>query len=445
MAFLASRTKGSSAPAEWIGKTAHYVRQGASGTGSGNDWTNAYTTLPASLTRDHVYYIADGTYGTYTFDDAISAALKIYIVKATTTDHGTDIGWVSTYGDGEALFSVSSGLVWSVQTSYWVFDGQIGEGKDPGGYGFRLYTSEAKTAGPTLMNLGTYSPPGTNIRADNLTIKHIEFDFNNGSGVDNDTTVSIAAYGGMDNVTVSTNYFHDGAAFVMYVGNVTGTGGVFGENRPESNNNVIERNYIYNHGGGGGVSDHWEGFWNTDWNNSTYRYNVFEGIHGTSSDMTGWVMFGGCDTIHIYGNVFMDGTVASNGLIAAWSNDTYANTGIVIYQNTFVDVGGDGAVLNFFHDSGNDSVNIKNNLFYNSGPDFTTSGTVSHNAFGGGDAGIGSNTQTGLTSAIFVDYANDDFHLASHTTAGTALGSPYDQDMDGFTRAAPDRGAYELH
>src|SRR5687768_17254029 len=46
-----------------------YVRQGATGSGNGSDWTNAYTSLPASLVRGDTYYVADGTYAGYTFDD----------------------------------------------------------------------------------------------------------------------------------------------------------------------------------------------------------------------------------------------------------------------------------------------------------------------------------------------------------------------------------------
>ncbi len=39
-----------------------YVRAGAGGTGTGADWTNAYTSLPNPLTRGDTYYIADGSY-----------------------------------------------------------------------------------------------------------------------------------------------------------------------------------------------------------------------------------------------------------------------------------------------------------------------------------------------------------------------------------------------
>src|SRR5262245_44026348 len=76
----------------------HYIRSGA--TGNGSDWTNASSALPTSLVRGDTYYIADGSYSGYTVDDAVSGTQVITLKKATAADHGTDTGWVSTYGDG---------------------------------------------------------------------------------------------------------------------------------------------------------------------------------------------------------------------------------------------------------------------------------------------------------------------------------------------------------
>jgi parallel beta-helix repeat protein len=58
-----------------------YVRAGAIGNGTGSDWTNAITQLPATLTRGYTYYIADGSYGSYTFDDAVSGTQVITLKK----------------------------------------------------------------------------------------------------------------------------------------------------------------------------------------------------------------------------------------------------------------------------------------------------------------------------------------------------------------------------
>ena len=54
----------------------HYIRDG--GNGNGTDWNNAWDDLPSSLTRGDTYYVADGTYGAYQFNDAASGSLYNY-------------------------------------------------------------------------------------------------------------------------------------------------------------------------------------------------------------------------------------------------------------------------------------------------------------------------------------------------------------------------------
>jgi hypothetical protein len=101
----------------------HYVRSDAAGSNNGSDWNNAWVRLPDTLTRGHCYYIADGTYPGYTFDDAASGAVNIIIKKATVNDHGTSNGWQDSYGDGSAVFQPLN-----FTTSYYVIDGQVDKG-----------------------------------------------------------------------------------------------------------------------------------------------------------------------------------------------------------------------------------------------------------------------------------------------------------------------------
>jgi hypothetical protein len=115
--------------------TARYVRQGANGSGTGLSWTNATTDLPATLVRGRTYCLAEGTYAGKTFSTAASGTTKIQIVRATTADHGSSDGWVSTYGDGYWAWNstgtvtpvngggVTINGVWVFQTSYWTIDG----------------------------------------------------------------------------------------------------------------------------------------------------------------------------------------------------------------------------------------------------------------------------------------------------------------------------------
>ncbi|MCE5228360.1 hypothetical protein LLG95_02025, partial [bacterium] len=50
----------------------YYVRSGAGGNGA--DWANAYGSLPSTLQRGSVYYIAAGSYGSHEFNDAESGS-----------------------------------------------------------------------------------------------------------------------------------------------------------------------------------------------------------------------------------------------------------------------------------------------------------------------------------------------------------------------------------
>jgi len=88
------------------GMTELYVVPGGTGARDGSDWANALDGLPGSLMRDHLYWIAAGSYGTSrrTFDDPESGSLGITIRKATAAMHGTETGWDPTFGDGQANF-----------------------------------------------------------------------------------------------------------------------------------------------------------------------------------------------------------------------------------------------------------------------------------------------------------------------------------------------------
>ena len=113
------------------------VRAGATGSGNGSDWNNAYPSLPGNLQRGATYYIADGSYGTYTFNDPTSGSTPITIKKATLSDHGPAAGWQSGFGDGQAVFNSTLNFT----TRYWVFDGSVrneSDWFDGGSYGFKV-------------------------------------------------------------------------------------------------------------------------------------------------------------------------------------------------------------------------------------------------------------------------------------------------------------------
>ena len=57
--------------------------------------------------------------------------------------HGSDEGWQTAYGDGQAVFEQRFVYEWRsvifFRSGYWIFDGQVGGEDDPReGYGFKL-------------------------------------------------------------------------------------------------------------------------------------------------------------------------------------------------------------------------------------------------------------------------------------------------------------------
>ena len=71
----------------------HFVRQGATGSGSGADWSNAYTALPAPLGRGDTYYMAAGSYSGRAFSTPASGTTVITIKTATVADRGSRHGY----------------------------------------------------------------------------------------------------------------------------------------------------------------------------------------------------------------------------------------------------------------------------------------------------------------------------------------------------------------
>jgi hypothetical protein len=115
----------------------HYIRAGATGSNNGSDWENAWTNMPVSYTRGDTYYVADGTYtGERTLNTAESGSTYIYIKKATASEHGTETGWNSGYGDGTAVFTYNGGrqslrCAWCVHDQHRILGHRRGHGWRP--------------------------------------------------------------------------------------------------------------------------------------------------------------------------------------------------------------------------------------------------------------------------------------------------------------------------
>jgi hypothetical protein len=395
----------------------HYVRQGATGNGSGSDWNNACVDFTgscavASLVRGDTYWVADGNYASRNFNRAASGTSKITIKKATVAVHGTQTGWSDTFGDGQALFS--NGSV-RFSTDWWEFDGVVGGGPASWktGFGFKV------------LNTGTDRV--LDLRGgDNVTIRHVEAEGNGGDGDGgaapaDGIEIGNANCGQDTNVLVEYTYIHDTGRTIFFIdqGNVTVRYSWFA--RPEST--------TAQHAEGASI---WCG--TTGVTGVTFAYNVWESMEGT-----GVIVMDGSD-LDVYGNIFWKSGQMGNGGVTTWTSSSMTNARI--HNNTFADL--NTSAVNFL--GGTSNVAASNNVFFNNGPGFQGV-SHSHNWFfnAGGTWGEGT-AQTG-SGDPFVSRANGDFHLTAHTNSGTTLAAPFNTDPDGNARGSGgiwDRGAFQF-
>lgn len=424
-----------------------YVRAGAIGATNGADWNNAYTSLPASLVRGDTYYIADGAYSNYTLDDNESGALVITIKKATVADHGTSSGWSDTYGDGQASFGQ-----FAASKGYYTINGQTRNESDwsqGSAYGFHI----------SNIRISSFDPPFT--VPSNMIVQYVDLGGTEGAicryvpsascdaGVDANGSFYFGGFGVLiSNWTISRFRSHNTLLpFQLHtVDNIIIEYGWIG---PSWQKEAIR--------GGNGPTT-----------NVTIRYNKFvDSCKGLPTDQTGnactaiiaiWGMTapGTLDGNKVHGNLFFDtinypgdpaggvthtdGCVFIGGNGGNWSGVTTNNS--VIYNNTFVGVRQNTCVIAA---GGSGTGNqVYNNIWYAVTAITGCIGTVP--TFCNNNSVIGSGSQfiNALTNYPATGF---DYHLASATTAGTTLSSPYNQDMDGKTRGADgalDRGGYEF-
>ncbi|HUS87889.1 MAG TPA: hypothetical protein VMW91_00730 [Desulfosporosinus sp.] len=433
----------------------HYVRSGANGNNSGSDWTNAYTSLPSTLIRGDTYYIADGNYGPYTFNDAHSGSTYIYIKKATTSDHGTETGWSAGYGDGVAEFATSSAYnTLTFSKGYYELDGQVGGG--PGswktGHGFKISNSSS-TASYNYVRCVFFN----SVDADYVTIKHADIELR-GRLLDK-ADDNIYDNTGASNVTISYCYVHNGSRVHVLTG--------YGDDW------TFEYNYFYKNSSNAAV--HGESFAPRDNDGFIVRYNMFVDCYGSGviylkdNDPT-WTF----DRWEVYGNIFYHTPAFSEGACAAGvfgmgGRGNTAVTNLKFYNNSIsginyvdspeptnsgVQILGDDSYGNevynnvWYNSAINTSSGFVNvtrdyNFFYDT-HQYNSSGTDNAEVLAGGE----DHSQLG-TADPFTDWENGDFSLTLTTNAannGANLGAPYNTDMNGNTRGADgywDMGALE--
>lgn len=407
-----------------------YVRQGASGANNGTDWTNALTDLPASPVRGNTYYVADGNYAGRTFNTPASGTSAITIKKATIADHGTDTGWNTTFGDGQAFFS---GAV-TFTTSHWVWDGQIRNTDWRSGYGFKICCSDGMQFGIPFS-----------VSVTNITVRYTEMQ---GSG---DLTGTIFDRGvrtglGNSNITISRSYIHDFGETLIHVF--------------RNANVLIEYTWLARNGATFGV--HSEGIVFTEGvTNVTVRHNVFEDIGSTAYIGTPTGGHPGCSgsvnsNWYIYGNVFTGGaktrSLSPNGILIVFDHQ---HTGDFVFSNNLivgVDFGNVGNSVGGGGDGCMQSFTAQNNLFVGVGSGGLVSANVgspnvSHNAFWSSPNSIsGANAFVTTGNPLGANFSLTSTAAAT-MPAGLALSTPYNIDLNGIDRGSDgkwDRGAVEF-
>ena len=460
----------------------HYVRAGATGTDSGNDWTNACPDFTGncasgSLTRGDTYYVATGTYlntmtaAAHAFNPAVSGTSVVTIKGATTADHGTETGWNAAYsvssadGGAQAHFKWYSGQTYGlgINTSYVVFDGAVGSmSSSASAYGFIIDPPSTATVSQTpALYIGILDSSTTTT---DVTVKHVAFVGTDPllNDIDANAFQVCGNPGYCTNITLSHNFSDKTVKFLQ---------------ASSMSNSTIEYNYIKTTGAN--YSAHAEHISSNNCHNSdggictghttqctqnecassnTVRYNYF-GPHAGSSVTGGIVALDGnprgLKDWKIYGNVFY-GCGGGNGCIATGTSGDVGLVNVLIYNNSFVS----SPAGNVFWQCGGTTACavaggniIKNNLLYDSYSVWREAdggGAITHNynAYCSplDTPPTETNRQVGCGD-LFVDSASGgNYHLSSATNAGEVLSSPYDIDRDGVARGTDgtwDRGAYE--
>jgi hypothetical protein len=374
--------------------------------------------------RGDTYYIADGTYPAYTFDDNRSGNLQIKIIKATVQDHGTNTGWQNSYGDGAAVWGYGTGF----SRSYYVFDGITGTGKVSGSYGFKVAKPPCTTHPQSYF--GIYAP---SIRVSHLEIEACGIDYNV-----TQQTVKI----------VSTHDDTLSHCFVWKAQNCVVTEHAY--------NVIIEHNYFKDQWSSS--EHHGATTQGRDTRDCIYCFNTLEGGSGTGTAV--WMkalsrelLVG--ETAHnlrwqVYGNVFYN---CSKAVYSGTSASGEIMVDFDIHNNTFV--GGSGRIFAQKEaDYGKTSGRVYNNIMYNC-HGASIEGIATH------DYNTALNCPQYLRWTIedeshgvvqdgasdpFVNSGAGDFRLIAATAAGKVLAASFNLDPEGKTRGEDgvwDRGAFE--
>ena len=482
-----------------------YVRAGARGSGSGQDWTNAYPALPSSLARGVIYYVAAGIYPGHLFADPDNGSTYITVQAATASSHGVDKGWNDTYV-GQAVFNTADtsavGSIFTFQSDYYMINGSYRststgrtqtDWRNESGYGFRI-DNAGKVACNADIDLGDNTST-TPLPVHHITIEYVDVNGSHETAANGCRENGFAGMWGSHDYSILNSFIHDTGATILFLrgqhANCSGssgkvTCGAVDSGYGSGNNITVAKNYFYNNFSD--PSHHAEGCSCSEGlQNLTIAENYWQDINGTGIIATAsgadWNNGnGGNGPWYITGNVVFETSCSvfsgiKNagvvGILYKW--DTTFTNPIYVLNNTIYNFpascnSGSGVMLDDgAYASPAAAVYVENNLWANAaqiqinntcpnsgGFASCTSITWNHNAYfaspdNSGAEDLDPNAEISGTAAPFVSAGAYDFQLIADTTSGTNTNSivpANGTDLAGITRGADgswDRGALQIN
>jgi hypothetical protein len=439
--------------------TCYYVRAGATGNGSGSDWTNACpgftgSCAPSALVRGATYYVAAGSYGSYHFNTPASGTQTITIKGATSSDHGTSTGWAAGYavgtGGNQATFGYPLDFTGA---QYITFDGNTACGSsggpvcsDTSTYGFTVATGGCGTSQENEINWGDGSAS---------TVSHDIWAHIAMTACATSYDQGKSAMGEYSPQSVLSNLTFEYDACVNFqecIGlDATGTSTYFSN---------FTLDHLYVTGGWGSSSNHGEVINIRDHIQNVTLSNSFFGPDTPGAGLTGTVIANDAaqdsspnppcvSGFVVYGNVF-DGSNAgegNNGVISSTTRCAIQNA--QIYNNTFYNNGSFWFAACFNGGNCGSATNnvVENNVVY--GEDATIGSGVTTSDYNSyfNDTNAPSEAHGQVSSSNpFVNASGGNFELSSDTSVWNATGMPGGDgvDQNGVTRTSS-RGALQFH
>ena len=423
---------------QYIYGSNYYIRAGATGTGDGSSWANAWPSFSAATwVRGGVYYVAGGT---YTENVTIAAPLFgsqwITIRKATVTENSADPGWSATYGTTQAVINGTLTL----DNGYVELNGVVG--RDTSGHGFKINNP----ASTTVLNLTSSTGPYTILHSEVSGPGHASATAFDGISYVNPTTPQKNLYIGYCWIHEVS---HNGLTLAGLVGTSYGDYGV-----------LFANNVVSETGGGAAAGQGMQLGSAAEDGFAIISSNRFHNIAGTA--MLAWLNGTGSNhhDARVYNNLFYLTDLAtyhtlSSGVIYSDATATAA-TNLAVENNTFYGLGSatvttaSGRVN--ISTAGATTITLVNNLWENCYfPAVHVGITAESNNGYYNNTGIppsGTTSQVDGASTAFTNAAGADFTLATGRYAvgqGQTLNSSFTTDFTGLKRGGLwDLGAYQL-